>query len=125
MANNPDTKLQANFKMANGDLINVYAVDQADFEAQLTAIQDTVELIKSVSNSLMGRQAATNAAVDPWTIKDAVGVVQDTLGGEAQPNCKHGYRELKSGTSKAGKAYKCWSCPSKDRKDQCDPIWVN
>ena len=75
MANNPDTKLQANFKMANGDLINVYAVDQADFEAQ--------------------------------------------------PTCKHGYRELKSGTSKAGKAYKCWSCPSKDRKDQCDPIWVN
>ena len=125
MANNPDTKLQANFKMANGDLINVYAVDQADFEAQLTAIQDTVELIKSVSNSLMGRQAAITAPIDPWTIKDAVGVVQDTLSGEPIPSCKHGYRELKSGVSKAGKAYKCWSCPSKDRKDQCDPIWVN
>ena len=123
MANNPDTKLQANFKMANGDLVNVYAVDQADFEAQLTAILDTADLIKAVSNTLMGRVAVTQ--VDPWTIKDAVGVVQDTLGGEAQPNCKHGYRELKSGTSKAGKAYKCWSCPSKDRKDQCDPIWVN
>jgi hypothetical protein len=57
MANNVDTKLQANFKMPNGDLINIYAVDQADFEAQLTAVQDTVELIKSVSNSLMGRSA--------------------------------------------------------------------
>ena len=45
MANNPDTKLQANFKMANGDLINVYAVDQLDFELQLTAVQDTAELI--------------------------------------------------------------------------------
>lgn len=123
MANNPDTKLQANFKMANGDLVNVYAVDQADFEAQLTAILDTADLIKAVSNTLMGRVAVTQ--VDPWTIKEAVGVVQDTLGGEAQPSCKHGYRELKSGTSKAGKAYKCWSCPSKDRKDQCDPIWVN
>ena len=123
MANNPDTKLQANFKMANGDLVNVYAVDQADFEAQLTAILDTADLIKAVSNTLMGRVAVTQ--VDPWTIKDAVGVVQDTLSGEAIPNCKHGYRELKSGTSKAGKAYKCWSCPSKDRKDQCDPIWVN
>ena len=54
MANNPDTKLQANFKMANGDLVNVYAVDQADFEAQLTAILDTADLIKAVSNSLMG-----------------------------------------------------------------------
>jgi hypothetical protein len=123
MANNVDTKLQANFKMANGDLINVYAVDQADFENQLTAILDTVELIKSVSNSLMGRVVTTQ--VDAWTIKEAVGVVADTLGGEAQPSCKHGYREYKTGVSKAGKAYKCWSCPSKDRKDQCDPIWVN
>ena len=123
MANNPDTKLQANFKMANGDLINVYAVDQADFEAQLTAIQDTVELIKSVSNSLMGRVTVTQ--VDPWTIKEAVGVVADTLGGEPIPSCKHGYMELKSGVSKAGKAYKCWSCLSKDRKDQCAPVWVN
>jgi hypothetical protein len=123
MANNVDTKLQANFKMANGDLINVYAVDQADFEAQLTAIQDTVELIKSVSNSLMGRVTVTQA--DPWTIKDAVGVVTEVLGGEAQPTCKHGYMEFKTGISKAGKPYKCWSCPSKDRKDQCDPTWVN
>ena len=123
MANNPDTKLQANFKMANGDLVNVYAVDQADFEAQLTAILDTADLIKAVSNSLMGRVAVTQ--VDPWTIKDAVGVVADTLGGEAQPTCKHGYMEFKTGVSKAGKAYKCWSCPSKDRKDQCPPTWVN
>jgi len=123
MANNVDTKLQANFKMANGDLINVYAVDQADFENQLTAILDTADLIKAVSNSLMGRVVTTQ--VDAWTIKEAVGVVADTLGGEAQASCKHGYRELKSGVSKAGKAYKCWSCPSKDRKDQCDPIWVN
>ena len=125
MANNPDTKLQANFKMPNGDLINVYAVDQADFEAQLTAVQDTVELIKSVSNSLMGRSATPAAPVDPWTIKDAVGTVADTLTGEPVPSCKHGYMEFKSGVSKAGKAYKCWSCPSKDRKDQCPPTWVN
>jgi hypothetical protein len=123
MANNVDTKLQANFKMANGDLINVYAVDQADFENQLTAILDTVELIKAVSNSLMGRVVTTQ--VDAWTIKEAVGVVADTLGGEAQPTCKHGYMEFKTGVSKAGKAYKCWSCPSKDRKDQCPPTWVN
>ena len=125
MANNVDTKLQANFKMANGDLINVYAVDQADFEAQLAAVQDTVELIKSVSNSLMGRSATPAAPVDLWTIKDAVGTVADTLDGKPVPSCKHGYMEFKSGTSKAGKPYKCWSCPSKDRKDQCAPQWVN
>jgi len=124
MANNVDTKLQANFKMANGDLINVYAVDQLDFELQLAAIQDTAELIKSVSNTLMGRTAA-NVEVDAWTIKQAVGVVQEVLGAEAQPTCKHGYREYKTGTSKTGNAYKCWSCPSKDRKDQCAVQWIN
>ena len=124
MANNVDTKLQANFKMPNGDLINVYAVDQADFELQLTAVQDTVELIKAVSNSLLGRTTVTTQ-VDPWTVKEAVGVVADTLGGEVQPTCKHGYMEFKTGISKAGKPYKCWSCPSKDRKDQCPPTWVN
>lgn len=124
MANNVDTKIQANFKMANGDLINVYAVDQADFELQLTAVQDTVELIKAVSNSLLGRTTVTTQ-VDAWTIKEAVGVVADTLGGEVQPTCKHGYMEFKTGVSKAGKPYKCWSCPSKDRKDQCPPTWVN
>lgn len=125
MANNVDTKLQANFKMANGDLINVYAVDQADFEAQLTAIQDTVELIKAVSHSLTGRAALTAAPVDPWTIKEAIGTAADVLGAGPVPSCNHGLMEFKSGTSKAGKPYKCWSCTSKDRKDQCPPNWVN
>ena len=123
MANNPDTKLQANFKMANGDLINVYAVDQADFEAQLTAIQDTAELIKSVSNTLMGRVTVT--AIDPWTIKEAVGVVAEVLGGQEQPSCKHGYREYKTGIGKTGNPYKGNYCPSKDRKDQCPVQWIN
>lgn len=40
------------------------------------------------------------------------------------PECRHGDRVFKSGTSKAGKPYKMWSCPSSDRNDQCDPVWI-
>lgn len=124
MANNPNTKLQANFKMANGDLINVYADNQLDFEIQLTALQDCAELIRTVSNTLTGRSAIT--PIDPWTIKEAVGVVEDVLGGTAMPTCKHGYMLLKTGTSaKSGKPYKGWTCSSKDRKEQCDAQWIN
>lgn len=123
MASSADTKLQINYKLPNGDLINVYAKDQAELEAGLTSIIDCSELIRSVQNTLSGRPGITQ--VDPWTIKEAVGTVANTLGGEAVPSCKHGYRELKSGISKAGKPYKVQSCPSKDRNDQCAPVWVN
>ena len=46
------TKFQANFKLADGTLVNVYADNSADFEAQLTTLQDTAALIHSVSQSL-------------------------------------------------------------------------
>lgn len=37
--------------------------------------------------------------------------------------CRHGARKLKEGTSKAGKPYKGWMCPSADRNDQCAAVW--
>lgn len=40
------------------------------------------------------------------------------------PHCAHGPRQWKEGVSKAGNAYKMWSCPSRDRNDQCQPQWV-
>ncbi len=44
--------------------------------------------------------------------------------GQQAPLCEHGYaREFKSGTSKAGKSYKMWSCPM-DRDQQCEPVWL-
>ena len=46
------TKFQANFKLADGTLINVYADNAQDFETQLAATQDLTTLIHSVSQSL-------------------------------------------------------------------------
>ncbi len=52
MAAPDSTKLQANFKLADGTLINIYASSQAELEAQLTTLQDVAELIKSTSTAL-------------------------------------------------------------------------
>lgn len=43
--------------------------------------------------------------------------------GQPAPQCRHGARVLKEGTSKAGKPYSGWMCGGRDRNDQCEPIW--
>lgn len=43
---------------------------------------------------------------------------------DAAPACRHGQRLWKEGTSKAGKPYRMWACPSSNRQDQCEPNWV-
>lgn len=45
-------------------------------------------------------------------------------GGGSGQTCRHGARTYKVGTSKAGKPYRAHFCPSPDRNDQCDPVWV-
>ena len=49
----PDaTKLQVNFKLNDGTLVNIYAENSGELESLLTTIQDTAALISSVSQSL-------------------------------------------------------------------------
>ena len=47
-----NTKFQANFKLADGTLINIYADNAQEFEQQLANTQDMAALIHSVSQSL-------------------------------------------------------------------------
>ena len=54
---------------------------------------------------------------------DATVLIQQELGGEILPECVHGVRNLKEGTSKTGKPYKGYVCSSRTRDDQCSPIW--
>jgi hypothetical protein len=55
MASDPSTKLQINFKWEkDGDMINIYAANQAELEQHLTTIQDLATLIMSTSQSLRG-----------------------------------------------------------------------
>ena len=64
MAAPDSTKLQVNFKLIDGTLINVYAGDQAELESLLTTIQDTASLVQSVSQSL-GNTVRSSAVSAP------------------------------------------------------------
>jgi hypothetical protein len=76
---------------------------------------------------------------DPWSkpfIEDGFATAGSTieeiasqLGGELiqeAPQCKHGHRLLKEGTSpKTGKAYRGHVCIEKVKANQCPAIWYN
>jgi hypothetical protein len=74
---------------------------------------------------------------DPWsrpfaedgfaTAGSTIEEIASQLGGELiqeAPQCKHGHRLLKEGTSpKTGKAYRGHVCIEKSKANQCLPIW--
>jgi hypothetical protein len=76
---------------------------------------------------------------DPWskpfsedgfaTAASTIEEIASQLGGELiaeAPQCKHGHRLLKEGTSpKTGKAYRGHVCIEKVKANQCLPIWYN
>ena len=113
------TKLQVNFKLADGTLINVYAANQAELEAQLTSLQDTASLITSTAQSLGGGSniAYATQALGATPVASSAPV--------AEGHCKHGkltYRESKPG---AEKSWKGWFCPSpQGTPDQCSPKFI-
>ena len=76
---------------------------------------------------------------DPWskpfgedgfaTAASTIQEIASQLGGELiaeAPQCKHGHRILKEGTSpKTGKAYRGHVCIEKVKANQCPAIWYN
>ena len=76
---------------------------------------------------------------DPWskpfsedgfaTAASSIEEIAQQLGGELigeAPQCKHGHRLLKEGTSpKTGKAYRGHVCIEKVKANQCPAIWYN
>jgi hypothetical protein len=120
------TKFQVNFKLYDGTLINLYAQDAAELEAQLATIRDSAGLIGSTQAALSsnsGGVAAAVAGLGATVISTSPASNQPTSYAEGQ--CKHGalvWRESKPG---APKAWKGWFCPSpKGTPDQCEPKFV-
>jgi hypothetical protein len=123
MSASSTTKLQVNYKLADGTLINIYADDVKDLETSLNDIAMNASLI---------RATATDLGASP-----AVGLIQQQLGGQVvaqsapsssvieEGNCKHGklvYRTSKPG---APKEWKGWFCPSpQGTPDQCAPKFI-
>ncbi len=127
MAAPDSTKLQANFKLADGTLINVYATSQAELEAQLTTLQDVTELIKSTSSALGsgGNAAYAAKAFNATPVVDTPPFNPAPASTGADPQCKHGTMTLRSGVNASGKAWKGWMCASpKGTPNQCDAVWV-
>jgi hypothetical protein len=124
MAAPDSTKLQVNFKLSDGTLINVYAGDQAELESLLTTIQDTASLVQSVSQSLgnVARPTAVPASQQGAGVSAPTGEgerVPDKYGNTwvynipTAPDCANGKMVLKEGISdKTGKPYKGWYDPA-------------
>jgi hypothetical protein len=123
MAAPDSTKLQVNFKLNDGTLINVYADNAGELESLLTTIQDTATLIQSVSQSLgstvrtapvynSGPSTAPAPAGEGERVPDKYG--NTWVYGIAQaPDCANGKMVLKEGISeKTGKPYKGWYDPA-------------
>ena len=121
MADN--TAFQANFKLADGTLINVYADDAAKFEQQLGAVQDLAALIHSVSGSLGSAAAATVKKAFPGATPVAAPAPAPAAD-SGTPQCKHGSMVYKEGVSQRG-PWRAWMCPApKGAPDKCEASFI-
>lgn len=124
MAAPDSTKLQVNFKLADGTLVNIYADSSQELESLLTTIQDTAPLIQGVSQSLgnsvrtstvsSGGQASAPAQTsgEGERVADRYGNTW-VYGIPSAPDCANGKMVLKEGVSeKTGKPYKGWYDPA-------------
>jgi hypothetical protein len=59
------------------------------------------------------------------TLAQGVELVTKELNAKEIPQCPHGSMVRKEGISaKTNRPYRGWTCPNKDRNDQCAPIWL-
>jgi hypothetical protein len=100
-----------------------------------TDTRPTLENMKQVET--MPAAFVNKIEEDPWskpfaedgfaTAASTIEEIASQLGGELiqeAPQCKHGHRLLKEGTSpKTGKAYRGHVCIEKIKANQCLPIW--
>jgi len=93
MAANESTKIQINFKWEkDGDMVNIYATDEADAALQLQGLQNIIPIISQTSQMFRGvaaisapATAAPAATVTPIAKPAAVATAPGT-----GPTCAHG-----------------------------------
>ena len=119
------TKFQANFKLADGTLVNLYADTASELEKSLGEIQDLAPLVHSVSQSLTS--AGPSRPFQPRRVDStpsAPAAAQPQVVEGQTPACKHGNMTHRSGTGAKG-PWRAWMCPApKGTPDQCEPIWI-
>ena len=128
------TKFQVNYKLADGTLINVYAITQAELESSLTTISDLSTLITTTGTTLGATPQSNGGAVNyakkvlgatPVATTNSAGVEQMTdsngtvwsYGRSDAPDCINGKMIHGKGISKkTGKPFKGWYDPMKGPK---------
>ena len=128
MASDPSTKLQINFKWEkDGDMINIYAANQAELEQHLTTIQDLATLIMSTSQSLRGvsslKTATSIAPTAPASAPSAPSAASASAAANA-PDCRHGRMTYREGVGNKGpwRGYMC--AAPKESTDKCKNIYL-
>lgn len=133
MAAPEETKFQVNFKLSNGNLINLYAATAHELEGQLQSLSDLAQLILSTGGVLENNAnvayavkslGATVIDEPVWAAKPAPVQANPapTAPAGSAPACLHGPMVLKpAGVSKStGKPYNAfYACSSNDRATQC------
>lgn len=125
MASDSNTKLQVNFKWEkDGDMINIYAADQAELEQHLTTIQDLAALIMSTSQSLRGVASLKPASsIAPSAPASAPSAASASAAANA-PDCRHGRMTYREGVGNKGpwRGYMC--AAPKESTDKCKNIYL-
>ena len=127
MASDPSTKLQINFKWEkDGDMINIYAANQAELEQHLTTIQDLATLIMSTSQSLRGVASLKTATSIAPTAPASAPVSAPAANPAAAnaPDCRHGKTTYREGVGNKGpwRGYMC--AAPKESTDKCKNIYL-
>jgi len=130
-----DWKLQVNYKLPTGDLINIRANSADELSVLLEGIGDYSTQIHATQ-----RMLASAGALAPLSTTDTTTGTMPPLSSippQAQtpfasapttpqqggPTCQHGARKYKSGiSSKTGNPYAMWVCPMPQGADQCKPV---
>lgn len=137
-------RLQVNVKSPGGTLINIYAASEAELSYHLEAVERLVPQIAALEGVIVGTSAAASVAAPPSQQPAAVPSQQPAAaapweqqrqqpqhqpqhqpqqGQSATPQCQHGARQFKQGTSRDGRPWRAWMCPA-PKGQSCPPEWV-
>jgi hypothetical protein len=104
------------------------------------------EMVKVSAKPVILKEKYPEPVKDAWTIEnpkdvqevvqvegapsliEAINLLTDEMNAKEvpqAPKCQHDFMIMKSGvSSKTGKPYQGYTCPSKTRAEQCPPIWL-
>ena len=130
-----DWKLQVNYKLATGDLINIRANSADELSVLLEGIGDYATQIHATQRLLQGAGTLAPLSTTDSTTStthqfsstppqaQAPSAMAPTTQQQGGPTCQHGPRKYKSGiSSKTGNPYAMWVCPMPQGVDQCKPV---